>query len=98
MPIKSKVLSLCGACLKNAVFLVYDKHFQKFYGIIRSNLTKSTYLKVQQMEVKHMGYYGGYGYGCGYGGGGCGGGFALIIVLFILLIIIGASCFGGGWC
>jgi len=26
--------------------LVYDKHFQKFYGIIRSNLTKSTYLKV----------------------------------------------------
>ncbi|MDH6654280.1 UNVERIFIED_ORG: hypothetical protein J3A77_003331 [Bacillus sp. PvP124] len=46
MPIKSNVLSLCGACLKNAVFLVYDKHFQKFYGIIRSNLTKSTYLKV----------------------------------------------------
>ncbi|AJI25113.1 hypothetical protein DJ91_89 [Priestia megaterium] len=46
MPIKSNALSLYGACLKNAVFLVYDKHFQKFYGIIRSNLTKSTYLKV----------------------------------------------------
>ncbi|WP_219376257.1 YjcZ family sporulation protein [Bacillus mycoides] len=45
----------------------------------------------------------GYGYSCGgygYGGscGGCGyGGFALLIVLFILLIIIGASCWGGGF-
>ncbi|EJQ52620.1 hypothetical protein Bmyc01_22260 [Bacillus mycoides] len=50
-----------------------------------------------------MGYgysCGGYGGGYGYGGscGGCGyGGFALLIVLFILLIIIGASCWGGGF-
>ncbi|GAA0373494.1 YjcZ family sporulation protein [Bacillus horti] len=29
--------------------------------------------------------------------GGFGGGFALIVVLFILLIIIGCSCFGGGF-
>ncbi|RFT66813.1 YjcZ family sporulation protein [Bacillus clarus] len=31
---------------------------------------------------------------------GCGGfssGFALLVVLFILLIIIGCSCFGGGF-
>ncbi|MCI0764670.1 YjcZ family sporulation protein [Bacillus sp. TL12] len=34
----------------------------------------------------------GYGYGCGgYGG------FALLVVLFILLIIIGASCWSGGF-
>lgn len=32
-----------------------------------------------------------------YGGCGFGGGFALLIVLFILLIIIGCSCFGGGY-
>lgn len=68
-----------------------------------SIFTFYTYLK----SIKHvgggdMGFFGGYG-GCGYGGGygygggGCGGGFALIIVLFILLIIIGASCFGGGF-
>lgn len=30
-------------------------------------------------------------------GYGFGGGFALLIVLFILLIIIGCSCFGGGY-
>ncbi|MFF2856569.1 YjcZ family sporulation protein [Peribacillus sp. NPDC058002] len=29
---------------------------------------------------------------------GFGGGFAFIVVLFILLIIVGASCFGGGFC
>ncbi|WP_298473057.1 YjcZ family sporulation protein [uncultured Psychrobacillus sp.] len=28
---------------------------------------------------------------------GFGGGFAFIVVLFILLIIVGASCFGGGF-
>ncbi|AIE59421.1 YjcZ family sporulation protein [Bacillus methanolicus] len=28
---------------------------------------------------------------------GYGGGFALLVVLFILLIIIGASCFCGGF-
>ncbi|WP_409305617.1 YjcZ family sporulation protein [Peribacillus sp. SCS-155] len=28
---------------------------------------------------------------------GYGGGFALIVVLFILLIIIGCSCFYGGY-
>ncbi|PEM35894.1 sporulation protein YjcZ [Bacillus pseudomycoides] len=28
---------------------------------------------------------------------GFGGGFALLIVLFILLIIIGCSCWGGGF-
>ncbi|QKH05181.1 YjcZ family sporulation protein (plasmid) [Bacillus cereus] len=39
--------------------------------------------------------YGGYGGSCG--GGGWAGGFALLIVLFILLIIIGASCWGGGF-
>ncbi|EEM02826.1 hypothetical protein bmyco0003_50420 [Bacillus pseudomycoides] len=35
----------------------------------------------------------------GFGGscGGFGGGFALLIVLFILLIIIGCSCWGGGF-
>ncbi|MCM3735078.1 YjcZ family sporulation protein [Bacillus cytotoxicus] len=35
----------------------------------------------------------------GFGTGRCGfgGGFALLIVLFILLIIIGCSCFGGGF-
>lgn len=34
----------------------------------------------------------GYGGSCG---GGCG--FALLVVLFILLIIVGASCWGGGF-
>ncbi|WP_419880499.1 YjcZ family sporulation protein [Peribacillus sp. B-H-3] len=33
--------------------------------------------------------------GDGYAGDGSG--FALIVVLFILLIIIGCSCFYGGW-
>ncbi|PFI75169.1 YjcZ family sporulation protein [Bacillus cereus] len=39
-----------------------------------------------------------YGGSCGScaGGGWCGG-FALLIVLFILLIIIGCSCWGGGY-
>lgn len=32
-----------------------------------------------------------------YGGCGLGGGFALLIVLFILLVIIGCSCFSGGY-
>ncbi|AXI30733.1 YjcZ family sporulation protein [Priestia megaterium] len=30
--------------------------------------------------------------GCGYGSG-----FALLVVLFILLVIIGCSCYGGGF-
>ncbi|TYR81681.1 YjcZ family sporulation protein [Priestia megaterium] len=29
--------------------------------------------------------------------GGYGGGFAFLVVLFILLIIVGCSCYGGGW-
>ena len=40
----------------------------------------------------NMGYGGSCGGGCGFGGG-----FALLVVLFILLIIVGASCWGGGW-
>ncbi|MFB8426834.1 YjcZ family sporulation protein [Priestia megaterium] len=32
-----------------------------------------------------------------YGGCGLGGGFAFLIVLFILLVIIGCSCFSGGY-
>lgn len=39
-----------------------------------------------------MGYGGSCGGGCGFGGG-----FALLVVLFILLIIVGASCWGGGF-
>ncbi|WP_419880498.1 YjcZ family sporulation protein [Peribacillus sp. B-H-3] len=42
--------------------------------------------------------------GCGYGytepvttARGYGSGFALIVVLFILLIIIGCTCFAGGY-
>jgi len=38
----------------------------------------------------------GYGGSCGGGCGFCGG-FALLVVLFILLIIVGASCWGGGF-
>ncbi|MED3808683.1 MULTISPECIES: YjcZ family sporulation protein [Priestia] len=30
-------------------------------------------------------------------GYGFGGGFALLVVLFILLVIIGCSCFSGGY-
>ena len=38
------------------------------------------------------------GVNMGFAGcGGFGSGFALLIVLFILLIIIGCSCFGGGF-
>ncbi|OUB30069.1 hypothetical protein BK708_10575, partial [Bacillus thuringiensis serovar yunnanensis] len=33
-----------------------------------------------------------YGGSCGFGGG-----FALLVVLFILLIIVGCSCWGGGY-
>ncbi|MBM7703853.1 YjcZ family sporulation protein [Metabacillus iocasae] len=33
----------------------------------------------------------------GCGTGGYNGGFAFLVVLFILLIIVGCSCFGGGW-
>ena len=40
----------------------------------------------------NMGYGGSCGGGCGFGGG-----FALLVVLFILLIIVGASCWGGGF-
>ncbi len=40
----------------------------------------------------NMGYGGTCGGGCGFG---CG--FALLVVLFILLIIVGASCWGGGF-
>ncbi|MGG1369919.1 YjcZ family sporulation protein [Priestia megaterium] len=29
--------------------------------------------------------------------GGFGSGFALLVVLFILLVIIGCSCYGGGY-
>ncbi|MBQ4866000.1 YjcZ family sporulation protein [Priestia megaterium] len=29
--------------------------------------------------------------------GGAGSGFALLVVLFILLVIIGCSCYGGGF-
>ncbi len=32
-----------------------------------------------------------------YGGSGFGSGFALLVVLFILLVIIGCSCYGGGY-
>ncbi|MGC9931005.1 YjcZ family sporulation protein [Priestia aryabhattai] len=31
------------------------------------------------------------------GNAGCGSGFALLVVLFILLVIIGCSCYGGGF-